>query len=74
MALGNLKDKRAIAPLLESVFDKSFVVRVHAVWALGRIGIDQSTKAYLLEVLNGEKHPEVIKELEYVLNNLGALI
>ena len=74
VALGNLKDKRAIAPLLEAVLDKSFVVRVHAVWAIWRIGIDESTKAYLLQALNVEKHPEVIKELEYVLKNLGMLI
>jgi len=68
VALGNLKDKRAIIPLLETVSDKSFVVRVHAVWALGSIGIDHITSVQLSSALDSEEHPEVINELQNVLN------
>ena len=68
VALGNLKDKRAVVALLGSVYDKSFVVRVHAVWALGCIGIDESTRMHLLEALDSEKNPEVVNEIQDVLN------
>jgi hypothetical protein len=53
---------------LGSVYDKSFVVRVHAVWALGCIGIDEGTRTHLLAALNSEKHPEVVNEIQDVLN------
>ena len=68
VALGNLKDKRAVVALLGLVYDKSFVVRIHAVWALGCIGIDEGTRAHLLEALDSEKHPEVANEMQDVLN------
>ena len=68
VALGNLKDKRAVVALLGSVYDKSFVVRVHAVWALGCIGIDEATRMHLLEALDSEKNPEVVNEIQDVLN------
>ena len=55
-------------PLLETVADKSFVVRVHAVWALGHIGIDHVTRNHLSAALDSEEHPEVINELQNVLN------
>ena len=66
--MGNLKDKRAIIPLLETISDKSFVVRVHAVWALGNIGIDHITRMQLNAALDSEENPEVINELQNVLN------
>ena len=68
VALGNLKDKRAVVALLGLVYDKSFVVRIHAVWALGCIGIDEGIRAHLLEALDSEKHPEVANEMQDVLN------
>jgi len=69
VALGNLKDKRAIIPLLTTLLDKSFIIRVHAVWAIGSIGVDEIIKTHLIKALSIEKHPEVKKELESVLNN-----
>ena len=67
VALGNLGDKRAIIPLLEAVTDKSFIIRSHAVWALGSIGIDNVTRIQLRRALDLEEHPEVINELKDVL-------
>ena len=54
--------------MLETISDKSFVVRVHAVWALGNIGIDHITRMQLNAALDSEENPEVINELQNVLN------
>jgi len=72
VALGNLADRRAVAPLQGTLRDDpSAVVRGHAAWALGRIGGEQAREA-LAEAARQEEDPEARREIEYARFSLRA--
>jgi epoxyqueuosine reductase len=63
IALGNLKDPRAVPDLSEALGDQSDpVVRGHAAWALGRIGGSQA-RAALERARREERDPPVLEEI-----------
>ncbi len=62
MALGNLRDPRAIPALREALDDEDPIVRGHAAWALGRIG-GESAAAALREQAKVETDAEVLAEI-----------
>ena len=69
VALGNIRDPRAV-PALETVLNTAEpLVRMHAAWALGRIGGAQAEDA-LRSALAGEADPEVLEEIEAALDDL----
>ncbi|HEU5297895.1 MAG TPA: 4Fe-4S double cluster binding domain-containing protein, partial [bacterium] len=45
VALGNLRDPRAVEPLARALSDEDPIVRGHAAWALGRIGGAEAVEA-----------------------------
>lgn len=70
VALGNLVDRRAVAPLRRALQeDPSALVRGHAAWALGRIGGEEARVA-LVEAALREEDPEARREIEYARSSL----
>jgi epoxyqueuosine reductase len=63
VALGNLKSKEAIPPLIKALEDEDPLVRRHAAWALGQIDATDSREA-LSKRLEVESDPEVKEEIE----------
>jgi epoxyqueuosine reductase len=61
VALGNLGDHRAVAPLEGCLVDRSPLVRAHAAWALGRLGAQDGCR----RALAAETDPAVRAELEH---------
>jgi epoxyqueuosine reductase len=47
VVLGNLRDPRAVAALIDALYDVAPLVRGHAAWALGRIGGEAALQALL---------------------------
>ena len=62
VALGNSGDPQAVPALIGALHDAEPLVRGHAAWALGRIGVDEARRA-LEEAIVGEEDEEVRKEI-----------
>jgi epoxyqueuosine reductase len=71
VALGNLRDPRAIPALQGALLDPEPLVRGHAAWALGRIGGLEAQQA-LCAALGTETHADVREELRLALAELAA--
>jgi len=70
VALGRLKDKRVINPLIEALKDKNWDVRRHAASTLGNMG-DSKAIEPLSELLIREKWEHLVrKEVEIALDKL----
>src|SRR2546425_7737349 len=70
VALGNLRDARAVPSLARALDDDDSIVRGHAAWALGRIADPQAT-ATLRNRLTQESDPRVREEIECALTGLS---
>lgn len=68
VALGNLKDTRAVPALAQAVTDGDPIVRGHAAWALGQIG-GTGAKAALEAQLTNEDDPDVAEEIRQALTH-----
>jgi len=64
--LGNLKDEAALPYLLEALEDNKPIVRAHAAWALGEIGVE-GVEQKLKRALARENDKEVKKEIRTIL-------
>jgi epoxyqueuosine reductase len=62
VALGNLRDSRAVPALVQALEDGDPIVRGHAAWALGQIG-GALARTALRERASRESDPEVMAEL-----------
>ena len=62
VALGNIGDPRAVPALAKALIGPEAIVRLHAAWALGRIGGAQAEEA-LQAALAREEDPEVREEI-----------
>ncbi len=72
VALGNLRDRRSVAPLGRALTrDPDPLVRGHAAWALGRIGGD-APRAALEEAAANETTQEVLVEIHAALTSVGT--
>jgi epoxyqueuosine reductase len=71
VALGNSRDRRAVAPLIEALSDRKPLVRGHAAWALGRLG-GAPARAALKALLESERDAAVREEAELALRSLGT--
>ncbi len=72
VALGNLGDRRSVAPLARALSgDAEPLVRGHAAWALGRIGGDQA-RAALAEAKAREESQEVLAEIRAALEGFSS--
>jgi len=69
VALGNLRDPRAVPALLRALDDPDAIVRGHAAWALGRIGGSDAAQA-LAGRLDAEGDQAVRHEMEQALAEL----
>ncbi len=70
VALGNLRDTRAVPVLAEVIMQESEpVVRSHAAWALGRIAGSDSQQA-LDQALDRETDPAVISEIVSAIRSI----
>ena len=67
VALGNSGDPAAVPTLTRALRSSPSLVRLHAAWALGRIGGD-AARASLTDALADETDADVIKEIRYALN------
>ncbi|MCS7187225.1 MAG: tRNA epoxyqueuosine(34) reductase QueG, partial [Armatimonadota bacterium] len=73
IALGNLKDTRAVPLLINLLFsDSDTVVREHAAWALGQIATEDAVKA-LGEAILTEKDETVRQEIALSLSEFHRL-
>ncbi len=66
IVLGNKKDESAVPVLARALKKEAALVRIHAAWALGRIGGPQALKA-LQQALDIESDAEVRAEIENAL-------
>ena len=62
VALGNRRDLTAVPALIKALKTAEPLVRSHAAWALGEIGVLESNKA-LRAALSAESDPEVTAEI-----------
>ncbi len=69
VALGNLRDYRAVPALARALLEEESLVRAHAAWALGRLGGAQATTA-LREAAVEEEDLQVLGEIEAALAGL----
>ena len=72
VALGNIGDRCAVPALSKSLRGPDSLVRLHAAWALGRIGGPEAAEA-LETALGIEQEPSVREELELALGDVGAV-
>ncbi|MBI15108.1 MAG: tRNA epoxyqueuosine(34) reductase QueG [Chloroflexi bacterium] len=72
VALGNIGDVRAVEPLSKILKKSDPVLKIHAAWALGRIG-GMSAYKILLEELDKDNPMEVKDEIKYSLADLQAV-
>jgi len=70
VAMGNRGDQQYVEPLLSALGDEDASVRLHAAWALGRIG-DGGASTRLREALEREVERTVAKEMSEALNRLS---
>ena len=73
VALGNIGDLAAVPALVKALSSADGLVRLHAVWALGRIGGRQAEES-LRSVLAHEEDPEVAEEIEVALAGSGMAV
>jgi epoxyqueuosine reductase len=66
VALGNLRDPRALAALEAVLHDTEPLIRRHAAWALGRIGGSRARYA-LQDALRTERDADVREEITSAL-------
>jgi epoxyqueuosine reductase len=74
VALGNSRDARAVAPLIEALSDRKPMVRGHAAWALGQLGPSLNggeTRGALQALMDREQDAWVRGEAEAALARLG---
>ena len=69
VALGNIGDPVAVPALARSLRSADGLVRLHAAWALGRIGTAEAADA-LRGALDSERDPSVVEEIELSLAEL----
>ena len=69
VALGNSGDPNAIGPLAKALRNEEPIVKIHAAWALGRIGGKEAYKV-LLEESNNKNITEVKEEISASLKDL----
>src|SRR2546422_11015829 len=69
VALGNLRDARAVPALARALDDADPIIRGHAAWALGRIA-DPHAGAALRDRLARESDPPVQEEIKFALADL----
>ena len=69
VALGNIGDEKAIKPLTKILRNEDPILKVHAAWALGRIGGKDAYRVLLKESNNNHNH-EVEKEIKESLKDL----
>ena len=69
VALGNIADPVALPALVRSLRNTDGLVRLHAAWALGRIGTPEAVDA-LEAALNSETDASVTEEIELSLAEL----
>ena len=72
VALGNIGDVRAVEPLSKILKKSDPVLKIHAAWALGRIG-GMSSYRILLEELDKDNPIEVKDEIKYSLADLQTV-
>ena len=72
VALGNIGDAAAVPALASALAEKPPLVRMHAAWALGRIGGQDAVSA-LAERLQAEDDDEVREEIQSALADAGKL-
>ena len=73
VALGNIGDRSAVPALTCSLETGEPLVRLHAAWALGRIGGAQAHTA-LQTALDGEQEPSVVEEIELSLADMATAV
>ena len=73
VALGNIGDPAAVPALIDTLNHAGPLVRMHAAWALGRIGGNDADAA-LRAALSTEDDPEVIHEIETAMEEMGAIV
>jgi epoxyqueuosine reductase len=71
VALGNLRDPRALPALQVASGDSEPLIRGHAAWALGRIG-GLSARYVLQTALRTERDADVQEEIRAALAELAA--
>ncbi len=71
VALGNIGDPAAVPALASALAERPPLVRMHAAWALGRIGGQDAVKA-LSERLQQEQDEEVREEIRLALDDTGV--
>lgn len=71
VALGNLKDARAVPALRRAIADDDPIVRGHAAWALGQIG-GTTARTALRARLADENDAEVVEEIRQALVSLNG--
>lgn len=69
VALGNIADPTAVPALRRSLLNAEALVRLHAAWALGRIGTLEAVDA-LTSALASESDTAVMEEIEQALIDL----
>jgi len=72
VALGNVGDAAAVPALGVALEDEDALVRLHAAWALGRIG-GTAARAYLSARRRSETDPAVRDELDQALRDAGEV-
>jgi epoxyqueuosine reductase len=70
VALGNLRSPEAVPALILALDDEEPLVRGHAAWALGRIGLVAAMDA-LRRRLGVEDDAEVRSEIEAAMEEIG---
>ena len=71
VALGNLRSPQAVPALIRALDDEEPLVRGHAAWALGRIGLTAAMDA-LRRRLGVEDDAEVRSEIEAAVEEIGS--
>jgi len=71
VALGNLRSPEAVPALIRALDDEEPLVRGHAAWALGRIGLTAAMDA-LRRRLGVEDDAEVRSEIEAAVEEIGS--
>ncbi len=66
VALGNIGDQGSVPVLVKALCNRSALVRMHAAWALGRIGGEEAAIA-LREALTREDDGDVLEEIRLAI-------
>jgi len=69
VALGNIGDQVAVPKLISTLNNSEPLVRLHAAWALGKIGGDMAVQA-LRSSISTEKDHEVLEEIRMSLSQI----